>query len=461
MSDIGRVLNTAKEALISQASAINITGSNIANVNTPGYSRLRAVFSSVGVSQSGSSNFQVGVQVVNADRIYDQYLEARLVYQSQEVGYGETLQSGFDRVESIFNESGENGINEAMSAFWNAWDDLSANPSGQVERDTLVSCAENLTSLFRQKAQDLADVQADANAAVADTVTAINSCLTDIAAYNEKIVEITSGGGNASDLLDKRMESLKELGGLIHFDYIEDATGAVSVFLADGKPLVEGGTTWPLDVAANSGNSNFYDVVFEGSTAAENSVITGGKIAAYLEIRDEAADGYLTKLNTLAAGLANAVNTQHQLGFDADGNLGGNFFDSITEAADMQVSAAIKADAGKIAASGSVADDGDNAVAMAAIKDSLLMEGGTSTLSTYYSALMAEVGQDAADAADNMDRQDAMMTQLTNQREAVSGVSLDEEMLNLIKYQMGYNAAGKLCGVVDEMMDTLLALVAK
>lgn len=461
MSDIGRVLNTGKEALLSHSSAINITGSNIANVNTAGYSRLRAVFSSTGVSQDGSSNFQVGVQVVNAERIYDQFLEARLVYQSQQAGYAETLLGTFEQVEGIFNESGENGINEAMNAFWNAWDDLSANPAGQVERDVLVSAADNLASLFRQKAGDLAGVQADADAAVADIAGKINSCLADIAAYNEKIVEITSGGGNASDLMDKRLESLKELAGLINFNYIEDATGSVSVFLADGKPLVEGHVTWTLDVAENHANSNFNDVVFTGTTASENRVITGGALAAQLEIRDSTAAGYLTRLDTLAQSLVNAVNARHQMGFDADGNLGGNFFDPVTEAADMQVSAAVAADAGKIAASGSLDGDGDNAVAMALIKDSLLMEGGTSTLSTYYSALMAAVGQDASDASDNQVRQDAMVTQLENQRETVSGVSLDEEMLNLIKYQMGYNAAGKLCGVVDEMMDTLLSLAGK
>jgi flagellar hook-associated protein 1 FlgK len=459
MSDIGRVLNTSKDALLSHLTAINITGANIANVNTPGYSRLRPVFSSLGSTGSGTSEIQLGVKVTDAEGIYDQYVDAQLVQQSQEMGYGDARKSSLDRVEGIFNEAGGSGLNEALTKFWNAWEDLSANPSGQVERDALVSVSDNLASMFCQKADQLLDVQQDVNASIADTVTEINSCINDIAQFNDKIVQITNGGGNASDLIDKRQESLKKLGGLIEFNCVQDA-GAVTVYLSNGKPLAQSDTAWELDVVVNPGNSSLYDVVFKGNTDEPiNDVITKGKLGAYLEVRDTSVAGYLGKLDTLAENLANAVNEQHQLGFDGYGNVGGNFFDPVTEAADMRVAAAITADTGKIAFSGSINSDGANAIEIGRLKDSLLMESGTTTVSSYYSALMGKVGQDVVDAGWNVDRQTVITTQLENQRQTISGVSLDEEMLNLIKYQMGYNAAGKLCGVVGDMMDTLLGLV--
>jgi flagellar hook-associated protein 1 FlgK len=456
MSDLTRVMNIAKDTLLSHSSAINITGSNIANVNTPGYSRLRPVFASVG----GATELQFGVQVTDAERICDRYIDAQLAQQAQESGYADTRKSTLERVEGIFNEAEGSGLNEALSEFWNAWNDLAKNPTGQVEKDALVSVSENLASMLQQKAQQLDDVRTDINSSIADTITQLNSCINDIAEFNDKIVMIQNGGGNASDLLDKRQESLKELGSLIDFNYVEDASGAVNVYLSNGKPLVQGGMVWELDTVVNPANSSYYDIVFAGDTAEPiNDIISKGKLGAYLELRDTDTAGYLDQLDTLAETLVNAVNTQHQSGFDGYGNLGGNFFNPVTRAADMQVSTAILADIGKIAMSATLDSDGDNAIAIAKIKDALIMGGGTSTVSSFYSSLMGKVGQDVVDAGWNVDRQTVITTQLENQREASSGVSLDEEMLNLMRFQMGYNAAGKLCGVVGEMMDTLLGLV--
>ncbi len=458
MSDLGSVMNVAKDALLSHASAINITGSNIANVNTPGYSRLRPVFSSVG----GAAELQFGVEVSGAERLYDKYLEVQLVQQNQEIGYYETRKNVLDRVEGIFNESAGGGLNESLTKFWNAWEDLSANPTGTVQRDALVSAAESLATVFRQKAEELQEIRQDMNVSVSGTVSEVNGYLTNIAELNEKIVQTVTGGGNAGDLLDKRQDNLQKLGTLIDFQYIEDASGAVNVFTSNGKPLVEAGRTWKLGTAVNAGNHDYYDVVFQDEPGEViNGCFSKGKLAACLEARDTTVGGYLDKLDSLAASLVEAVNSKHKAGYDTYGNIGGNFFDELgTDAAHMRVSSAITEDRGKIAASASVdSDDGINASAIAAIKDSLLMGGGTATLSDYYSALMARVGQDVKDSNSSLDHQTVIMSQLENQRETVSGVSLDEEMMNLMKYQLGYNAAGRLAATVSALMDTLMSMM--
>lgn len=455
MSNLGSVMNVAKGALLSNASAINITGSNIANVNTPGYSRLRPIFSSVG----GAAELQFGVEVSGAERLYDKYLEVQLVQQNQKIGYYEARKGVLDRVEGIFNESEGGGLNESLTKFWNAWEDLSANPTGTVQRDALVSAAESLATVFRQKAEELQEVQQDMNVSVSETVSELNSYLASIAELNEKIVQTVTGGGNASDLLDKRQDNLQKLGAMIDFQYIEDASGAVNVFTSNGKPLVEGGRTWKLETAVNPDNHDYYNVVFQDEPdEAINGCFSKGKLAACLEARDITVGGYLDKLDSLAANLVAAVNDQHQKGYDIYGNGGGNFFEPVTDAANMRVSAAITEDQGKIAASTYVDRDGNNASAIAAIKDSLLMGGGTATLSDYYSALMARVGQDVKDTNSSLDHQTVIMNQLKSQRETVSGVSLDEEMINLMKYQLGYNAAGRLAATVSALMDTLMSM---
>jgi flagellar hook-associated protein 1 FlgK len=461
MSDLGSVMNVAKDALLSHASAINITGSNIANVNTPGYSRLRPVFSSIG----GAAELQFGVEVSGAERLYDKYLEVQLVQQNQEIGYYEARKGVLDRVEGIFNESAGGGLNESLTKFWNAWEDLSANPTGTVQRDALVSAAESLATVFRQKAEELQEIRQDMNVSVSGTVSEVNSYLTNIAELNEKIVQTTTGGGNASDLLDKRQDNLQKLGALIDFQYIEDASGAVNVFTSNGKPLVEAGRTWKLGTAVNAGEHDYYDVVFQDNGEVID-YFSKGKLAACLEARDTTVDGYLDKLDSLAASLVKAVNEKHLEGYDMYGNIGGDFFvfDPVTDAdaAHMRVSTAITEDPGKIAASTSVDSDGNNASAIAAIKDSLLTVGDdttTATLSDHYSALMARVGQDVKDSNSSLDHQTVIMSQLESQRETVSGVSLDEEMMNLMKYQLGYNAAGRLAATVSALMDTLMSMM--
>ena len=166
----------------------------------------------------------------------------------------------------------------------------------------------------------------------------------------------------------------------------------------------------------------------------------------------------MQKLDAVAATVISAVNGAHQSGYDVNGDPGVPFFLPATTAEGMTLNPAIEADSGKIAASATVNGDGDQARKISTLKDELLMSGGRVTISNYYSSFLASVGQDAAEAARAAERQQAISAQLVSQRESVSGVSLDEEMLSLIKYQAGYNAAGKLCGVVNEMLDTLMAL---
>src|SRR5574340_410269 len=184
MSGIDRLLNTSKEALLSHITAMNVTGSNVANVNTPGYSRLRPIFGSVGTLGSGNpSEIQIGVKITDVERIYDKYLEVQLVQQEHEVGYNEARRDALNRVEGIFNESSVGGINDVLNKFWDAWASLSANPTGKGERDVLVSVSQSMASMFREQAQQLTTVQQDANKTIADTVNQLNSYLKDMATY--------------------------------------------------------------------------------------------------------------------------------------------------------------------------------------------------------------------------------------------------------------------------------------
>lgn len=454
-------LNVSKDSLLSHQTAINITGANIANVNTTGYSRQRPVFSTSGTIDVEAGLIQLSVEVDQIERVYDQFLENQINAQMHDFGYTESRQEQLERIEIIFNETSGEGIDDLLNKFWGAWEELSANPDGQAERIALGSVSQSMTYMFRSYANDLITLQSDVNEKISELVTRVNSNLSSIAGLNQKISESETGQGDTNVLRDKRSELIKEVAEIINVNYFEDATGAVNMFIADGTSLVEGQNVWQLDVQENAGNSFYYDIVLADNTAVSiNSRITSGSLAGLLDIRDTTAAGYLSDLNTLAASLVQQTNQQHQLGYDMGHNLGGNFFDETkTEARDIAVDASIIADVNRIAASETVDGDGNNALYIGRLRDSLLMNGNTSTFNGYYASLIGQIGQDVASSERALEHHTDLMDQLTLKKESISGVSVDEEMVNLIKYQTGYHAAAKLCATVEELVDILLNLV--
>jgi len=450
------LLNTAKDGLLAHQTAMNLTGSNITNVDTPGYTRQRPVFSSWGSVDKGT-----GVGIEKIERVYDRFLGVQINDKMHDVGYSEAKKGALENIEIIFNESSSSGINELLNRFWSSWEDLSANPAGQVERDALVSASRNLASVFRSSSDELVSVQNDANAEIAGLIDQANGYISDIADLNGKIAAIKTGKGDANNLIDKRAEALKGLAGILDFQHLEDSDASVNVFLSNGMPLVMGDRTWELGVKTDPANSNFYNVVFRDDPAEEvlNNVVTKGKLAGFLEVRDDKVVNYLSDLDSLAASIIAEVNAQHQSGYDMGHNLGGVFFEPATAAGDMRVSTDIAEDVNKIAASETVNDDGGNAELIGAIKDKLVMNGGTSTFNSYYASFVGKIGQDLADEERGLDHHTDIMNQLINKREGISGVSIDEEMINLARYQLGYNSAARLCNVADELIDTLLNLV--
>jgi flagellar hook-associated protein 1 FlgK len=254
---------------------------------------------------------------------------------------------------------------------------------------------------------------------------------------------------------------MKELAEMMDIHYYEDSLGAVNIFISNGLTLVESGTYYTLDVEVNSGNSFYHDIVFADQPGESiNSFITGGKLAGLLDIRDTTASRYLDDLDTFAAALVQEVNSRHQSGFDLTGNVGGNFFDpALTNARTISVTDDIVDDVNTIAASETVNGDGNNALYLGRLKDTRVLNGGTSTFNGYYSSFIGRIGEDSASAGRTCDHHTDLMNQLTQRRESISGVSIDEEMMNLIKYQTGYSAAAKLCTTVQQLVETLLDLV--
>jgi flagellar hook-associated protein 1 FlgK len=449
---INALLNIASQSIASNQVAINVTGANIANVNTPGYSRQTVNFSTEGRDTiPGGIDFNIGVDAVK--RVYDSYLESRIVDQAEYSGYDEARQEILGRMESVLNEMGNNGLNDLLGEFWISWDALSIDPSSSVARAGVLSAGKNLSSLIRQKGEAMDAAIPEVRKSITYTVDQINTLSSQIADLNDTIRQANVEDGSANDLVDRRMELIKELGGNINISYHENTDHTVNVLISGGMMIVGGRSSYEL--VASDG-----DVAFQETPAdILNSQITGGRLGGMIEMNDVTLKDYTDRLNVLADGIVSAVNAQHMLGYDEAGVAGNSFFTPVNGARNMSVSAAILADTQKIAASStSSGGDGENARLIGALNDDLLMNGNTETFNEFYASLVGSYGYDVRAVDRAVERNTVAATQLAVQRETAVGVSLDEEIINLIKYQFGYNAAGKLAKTANEMLDALMSI---
>jgi flagellar hook-associated protein 1 len=453
-------MNIGQSALLTQQKAIDITSNNIANVNTPGYSRQRLVIQQGSPIRVDSLTMSTGVTSdPGIQRFYDQFLTSQLENENESLGRWDAQKEALEKAELMFDEAGGTGLSNAMSEYWSAWQDLSNNPSGVAERSTVVSAGQYLSSVFNQTYNNVSNLQEDIDTHVQAVVDDINGLAQQVAALNQKVVQVETDGHNANDFRDQRDQLVFELSKLINVNTYEDGDGYLSIDVGNGKPLVQGTTTWGLLTVDNCGVQAVYWKSSDGTNVDITANITGGELKGWITSRDDKLDGYLTQLDALANTLRTSVNGAHNAGVDLNGNNGLDFFTG-TGAADLGVNAAIVADTDLIAAAGAGEGlPGGNGAAMtlANLQNSAVMPG-SSTIDDYYNALVGQVGADVQDANFNSMHQQSMVHGLENYRQEVSGVSLDEEMVNLVKFQHAYDAAAKLITTADEMMDTIMGL---
>jgi flagellar hook-associated protein 1 FlgK len=459
---ISNLLLTARDSLLAHRLAIDLTGGNVANVNTAGYTRQRLELKSVG-TVNARGNTQIGVAISRVERIYDQYIESQVIEQKQNSSYSDTLLLGLQNIERMLDDTNGNGINDRLNKFWSSWETLSNNPTGKVERNDLLSAAKNLAEALNSYKRNLDTISTDMNRSITDTVSQINNKVEQIRDLNQKIV--TTGNSQVESrnaLLDDRSIALKELSSLINVSQLEKSDGSIDVYLPNGKPLVQGVTSQTLGVKPDvSGLLSTIYFTNEPNKSLGNT-LTSGKLGAFIELQNTVIPKYSAYINDFTTALSSRVNELHTSGYDAYKNIGVDFF-TITDLGNpsgtIGLNTILAADPNRIAASETVTGDGVIASKITAVQNELLMDSGTATLNSFLAATVGEIGSQVSDAKMESDYQTIITNQLNNQRESVSGVSIDEEMIQLIKYQTGYTAAGKLVISAEEMLDTLIGLI--
>ncbi len=450
-------LSMAARALDAQRYGLDVAGQNIANVNTPGYSRRSALFAAIPPYEKLSAGG--GVEITGLRAMRDDRLERRLQQERPAEQREQAIAQTLAIVETALGKPGQS-LDASLNAFFDSLGRLAADPTSAIERQTTVSQADALANSFKDMAGRLDQARRDADSGVRDGVGQVNALAQRIASLNASLGAAAGGAPGGEELKDSLNEALKSLSGLIDIGTIPRADGGVDVSFGNGRPLVIGANTYTIDVASTP-PSGSAALLSDGTTVT--SEVTGGSIAGLIQARDVLIPGYLSQLDTIAYSVVTEVNAIHQTGYDMNGATGGSFFTALPSAAGaartISVSAGIVADPGKIA-TGGTATAGDNTVArkLADLRDARVLSGGTATLSDAWGSLIYRVGADTKTASDEQSSRAEIVQQVELLREQVSGVSLDEEAMMMMKFQRAYEANARFFQAIDSALDTLLSL---
>ena len=450
------LLNIARSAILVHQRAIDQSGHNIANASTEGYTRQRIRLEAATPLRSPWGMIGRGVQVGGLERIRDIHVDksyrSETSLHSMYTALGDTL----GRVEAVFGEPSELGLGASLDAFWNAWSDLANEPVSQSARRALQGVSRNLVGQFNSAARGLDDIEAQVLDRLRGDVRDLNSFLTSLSDLNDRIGGAEAGGRLAPDLRDQRDLVLDQISSIIEIEVNERENGTVQV-TSGGVSIVDGSTFEQLTIRAVDGGG------FGISTESRDAIIdiTEGRLGGLADLSRNGLPEVRNELNRIVNELVREVNAFHNTGVTIAGNPATDFFAPAGVTADtIALSTGIANSANNIAAGGG-SGPGDASVALqiASLRDRGIAALDDQSIGGYYGDIMTSIGIAIREADVGEEAQATLVSSLSNQRAAVSSVSMDEELIKLIGQQQAYGAAARLVTVADEMMQEVLRMV--
>jgi flagellar hook-associated protein 1 FlgK len=456
--NLSSVLSIGANGLTGSTSGTNVASQNISNAATPGYTRRTADLEAIPLDQGG------GVRAKTPIRVQDTYLERRGLGARAQSGEADARVKTLSVLDTTFN-TGQGSVGEALDSFETAISDFAATPNSTAVRQVVLSRADDLTQAFHRAADALTGARVDANARITDDVTAVNDKITKIGALTGQIVAAKNVGQDAGDLEDKRDQLIRDVSTSLPVNVVTTDRGAITLMLAGSRTLVdEDGGVHLLQAQTDttSGDVRIYRQT-AGATEDITGLITSGSIGGTIAARDGGLADARSALDQLALDASNAYNTQHAAGVGLDGNTGRNMFTPLASAAGAASQLSVSSDvlghpeflAGAQDAN-SLPGDNRNAQLLLAVRDQKVALGGTVTAQQAFSGMVAAGGTASRSAQDASDHANTTLAQIDALREAVSGVSTDEEMVSLMKFQRAYQASLRVVETADSMLSSLL-----
>ncbi|MEQ1820916.1 MAG: flagellar hook-associated protein FlgK [Fimbriimonadaceae bacterium] len=445
-------------ALRAYQSALEVTGHNIANSNTIGYSRQQIGYKAIPgqLTYGGASSYMVGngVTISGVRRAREILTEQSMRQSTSDLAQFETLANNLNAIEGVFPEPGANGIGDALSKFFDSWSALAANPNDPGAKILVQNAGLTLTSRVREAYQALNSMEAEFKSQIDTSFDRIDVLSDQIASLNKEIASKKASGAEPSDLLDLRDQAVLELSSLIDVNATDLPDGTVSI-QAGNFVLVSG-------IASNKIPRTYDPVTQELSSGTTRSTVGGGRLLGLMQSLNKAGT-YKTSLDDLTNNLRTQINTIHQSGQTKSGATNVNFFNDAnpqTGAINFALSDEVIASVDNIVVNNTgKAGDGGIALAIGKLREASVANLGGKTFKGYYGQFIAGVGSDSNYAKGQLATESAVQASIDARRQAESGVNLDEEMSNMLRFQRSYQAAAQALKVMDEVTQELVNMI--
>jgi flagellar hook-associated protein 1 len=444
MAGLSSTLEIAKSTLLNETVLIQTASHNISNAENKAYARQKANLVTNPAYRIQAGWLGMGARIDQITQVRDRYVEQQLMTGIAQQSDYSTRSSFLESVGTYLRDDGSTGISSDLGEFWDAWDALSQNPDGIVERQGVISAAATLVGTLQGSQANLTALKQTIQSETGDTVTKINDLLSKIASYNKSITSFEISGQPANDLRDLRYEALADLSQFIGFSSTEETNGSVTISLQDGSTsitLVSNQNAGKLLYDRGTALVSYQDAA--GNTIAPDSNnLSGGSLAGLLT-SSQKTTGFNNRLNTLAGELILQVNTIY------DPTLVQKVFDG-SGAADIAVNSIFK---------NPTNINADRASDIADLQNSQLTNLGNGRFIDYLGDIQQQIGLDQDDASSRADFQEALVQHLQTQQQSISGVSIDEEMIELLKHQQVYQAAAKIVNTTQQLLSAVIGMV--
>ncbi len=447
-------LSSASHSLNSYEQAMGVVSNDTTNSTTPGYANQNPEFKADSYSSSGGGVGGVTMAGMMSSR--DEYAEQTVRAAQSAENFSSTMATNLQSIEALFplassSSTSSGGISGKLNDFFTSFSNLSTKPNDAAIRQSVLNAAGNLAVAFNESYGALTTAQQTAFSQGSSYVQQVNTLVSQIQQIN--VAKQHQASALSDPGLDAQLHStLETLSQLVNITTQTATDGTTSIFIGGQAPLLMGSQQYSLS-AASVGNT--FQILDPNNTNIAG-LATGGKLGALANLANVTVPGYVAQLNTLAAGVADAVNTTLNSGVDQNGNPGANLFTYSPAAAAKTLAVSMMNPANIAAASSANPGGNDNAVTLSALGNASLPALSNSTIIGFYGNLASIVGTDSSNAQTNQTTNQQILTQSQTLRSNVSGVSLDQEATQLTEYQQAYDATSKLVNIIDQMMQTVI-----
>jgi flagellar hook-associated protein 1 FlgK len=446
MGGLNTTLFIGVQALDANQGALTATANNIANANTPGYTEEVAQLSENQENDSASGVTGGGVTLDGLQSIRNQLLNLQIQQQTSLQSSANTQSTSLQQVESYFSSTGGD-IASALTSLSSNLAQLSASPTSSAAQQSVLTSGQDLAGAFNTTAQGLTSAQSSADSQVTQTVAQINTLSQQIAQLNQQLSQTSTATNNGGTVEDQRDQLVQQLSALTGISVSQSSDGEV-ITTGNGSPLVMGGQSFNLQTTTGSDG---FQQVLDANGKNITSSIQGGQLGGAIQLRDQGIPGYLSQLNTLASQFATAFNAAQAKGYNSNGTAGQNFFTVPSNPANAAagISVALTSPAQvAISSDGSAGSNGNVANLSAALTNAL---PSGQTAAGAYANLVFQVGNDASNASTQYTAVGQNLLQLTNLQSSQSGVNIDDETSNLIRFQTAYEAGARIVSTIQQL----------